>query len=262
MVAISFFLFIFVIFLLIPWSRLYSLKNFFLWIWLNMNISPIDFSIGYQNIEGLHNKTFGCKLPYLQPRLIHDIEVLSEAWGVCDHSRDMPGYQLIPIDSTKKNNVKKGRSSGGILIYCKNYIFKHITKCDKTPQYIWLEIDKNIFHALEEPIKVCIAYNPPANSQYCNKDIYEEISAHIMKYSGTTSKILLIGDFKAIGGGPGVKKHVGLIWKSFNQGFLRFLRNWKSSPWCRDTSFRMSRKWAFSIVKQNFKCDFWEIAQG
>ena len=89
-----------------------------------MNLSPIDFSIGYQNIDGLHTKTFSCKLPYLQSKLIHDIEVFSEAWGGCEHSKDMPGYEKIEVESTKKTNVKKGRSSGGILIYCKKHLFK------------------------------------------------------------------------------------------------------------------------------------------
>ena len=50
---------------------------------------------------------------------------------------------------------------------------------------------------MEESIRVCIAYNPPANSDYCNKDIYEEISTHIIKHSCTTSQILLIGDFNS-----------------------------------------------------------------
>ena len=160
--------------------------------------TPIDLSIGYQNIEGLHSKNFACKLPYLQPKLIHDIEILSEAWGVtCNHSKDIPGYKTIQIESNKKSEIRKGRSSGGILIYCKNHLHKFIKQYDKTPQYIWLQIDKSIFHSLEEPIRLCIAYNPPSNSKYCNQDIFEEISAHIQSQSCTTSKILLIGDFNS-----------------------------------------------------------------
>ena len=128
--------------------------------------TPIDLSIGYQNIEGLHSKNFACKLPYLQPKLIHDIEILSEAWGVtCNHSKDIPGYKTIQIESNKKSEIRKGRSSGGILIYCKNHLHKFIKQYDKTPQYIWLQIDKSIFHSLEEPIRLCIAYNPPSNSK-------------------------------------------------------------------------------------------------
>ena len=79
--------------------------------------TPIDLSIGYQNIEGIHSQNFACKLPYLQSKLIHDIEVLSEAWGACNHSKDIPGYKIVDqIDPSKKSNIKKGRSSGGLLI--------------------------------------------------------------------------------------------------------------------------------------------------
>ena len=65
------------------------------------------------------------------------------------------------------------------------------------PQYTWLEVDKSIFHSLDEPIHICVAYNPPISSKYCNKDIYEDISSHIMKYSHTTSRILIVGDLNS-----------------------------------------------------------------
>ena len=132
--------------------------------------NPIDLSIGYQNIEGLHSKTFGCKLPYLKTKLIHDIEILSEAWGTCDHTKDIPGYKMMQIKPQKKSNIKKGRSSGGLIIYYKNQLHKFLKQGVITPQYVWLEIDKTIFHALEDSIKICIAYNPPEKSKYCNKD--------------------------------------------------------------------------------------------
>ena len=157
--------------------------------------TPIDLSVGYQNIEGLHSRTFDCKLSYIQPKLIHDIEVLSETWGICNHSKDFPGYKTVHIDSTKKSNVHKGRSSGGILIYIKNHLFRFIKSVEKTPQYVWLEIDKSIFYALEDSIRICVAYNPPSSSKYCNPEIYDEISTHIMQC--VTSKILLIGDFNS-----------------------------------------------------------------
>ena len=162
-----------------------------------MNQTPIDFSIGYQNIEGLHCPTFGCKLPYIQSKFIHDIEVISEVWGSCDHSKDVPGYKKIDeIDSNKKKGIKKGRSSGGIVIYCKNHLYKYMKTLETKPQYIWLEVDKNIFHSLNEPIHICIAYNPPISSKYCNKEIYEDMSSH-MKYSQTTSRFLEVGDLNS-----------------------------------------------------------------
>ena len=124
--------------------------------------TPLDFSIGYQNIEGLHSPTFDCKLPYMQSKFSHDIEVLSEAWGKCDHEKNIPGYNLIEhIHPHKLTNVRKGRASGGLLIYCKNGLEKYIKKGNSSPYYLWLEVDKSIFHNTDKSIRVCILYNPP-----------------------------------------------------------------------------------------------------
>ena len=81
--------------------------------------TPFDLSIGYQNIAGIHNKILGCKLNLLT--LIHDIEIISETWGSCPHNQEIAGYKIVNIKKPPKQ-VKKGRDSGGILIYCKDHI--------------------------------------------------------------------------------------------------------------------------------------------
>ena len=73
----------------------------------------IDLSIGYQNIEGIHDKNFNCKLQLIEKKLIHDIENLSETWGICNHSKDLLGYKCIPVNSLKKK-YQKGKSIWGI----------------------------------------------------------------------------------------------------------------------------------------------------
>ena len=65
--------------------------------------SPIDLSIGYQNVDGPHSKNFSCKLPYLEKKFIHDIEILAETWDSCKHNKDIDGYKIIEtIKSQKK----------------------------------------------------------------------------------------------------------------------------------------------------------------
>ena len=159
--------------------------------------SPIDFSIAYQNIDGLHCGNFTCKLPYLEKKFIHDIEIISETWDSCKHGKDIQGYKFIEVKAQKKNRISKGRSSGGLLIYIKNYLSDYVKKLTVTPYFIWLKIDKSIFLSQEEPIQVCIAYNPPDNSAYCNKDLYDEISLLLLKKCHITSPFLLIGDLNA-----------------------------------------------------------------
>ena len=149
--------------------------------------TPIDLSLGYQNIDGIHSPQFGCKLPYLHSKFSNDLEVISETWGSCAHEKNVTGYKILEIvPPHKKSNVKKGRASGGIIVYCKEHLEKFVRKVKITPFYVWILIDKNVFHKLDKSIKICVVYNPPENSKYCNKDIYDDISLDLLQKS--TSK--------------------------------------------------------------------------
>ena len=160
--------------------------------------TPLDLSIGYQNIEGLHSRNFSCKLPYIEKKFIHDFEVLVETWNNCKHNKEIDGYKILdPIKAQKKSNISKGRSSGGILIYCKNYLYDFVHECVRTPHFIWIEIDKNIFHSVHESIKICIAYNPPENSKYCNKNLYEDLSEILLTTCNSHTPFVLIGDLNS-----------------------------------------------------------------
>ena len=70
--------------------------------------TPIDLSFGYQNIDGIHSPQFGCKLPFLHSKFTHDIEVLSETWGICTHEKNTSGYKLLEnIAPHKMSTIKK-----------------------------------------------------------------------------------------------------------------------------------------------------------
>ena len=62
---------------------------------------------------------------------------------------------------------------------------------------MWLEIDKSIFFAFEKNIRLCVAYNPPDNSKYCNKEFYDDISTNLIKHSNLNSPIILLGDLNS-----------------------------------------------------------------
>ena len=102
----------------------------------------------------------------------------------------------------KKNLLllKKGRASGGLLIYCKEHLVKYIKLTKKTPYYVWLTIDKSIFFNLQKSVEVCVAYNPPESSKYCNKEFYDEISGDLLLRSDSDSPIILIGDLNSSSG--------------------------------------------------------------
>ena len=162
------------------------------------SVLPLDLSVGYQNIEGIHHSQFGCKLPYLEKSFVHDIEIISETWGECSHDKNIPGYKkLKEVKPTKITHTKKGRASGGILTYVKTHLFDLVTECGQSDQYMWLEIEKSIFYDLKKPLLLCICYNPPSNSKYCNKDLYDEISIQLLKRSCIESPLMIIGDLNS-----------------------------------------------------------------
>ena len=74
----------------------------------------INLSIGYQNVEGIHNSLFGCKLD-TEINFSCDIEVISESWGACENCKNVKveGYEHVTSINREKKG-KRGRSSGGI----------------------------------------------------------------------------------------------------------------------------------------------------
>ena len=149
------------------------------------------------NIEGVHDKQFGCKLPYLKEHLQSDIEILAETWGNCSHSAEIDGYHLIQIDAQKDNATKKGRKSGGIYMYFKQHLLNFLSVIKKTTHYMWIRIDKKCFTKLHTDLLICVAYNPPEASKYHKADITEEISDDILSMSSKLNAYLLIGDLNA-----------------------------------------------------------------
>ena len=98
----------------------------------------LNLSIGYLNIEGLHDKVQGCKIKQLNDYFKCDIEILSETWGKCDHYNDVEGYNYIINETQKDFMIKKGRSSGGMIVYFRNYLENLIKTIKQTTNYIWI----------------------------------------------------------------------------------------------------------------------------
>ena len=91
---------------------------------MNIQKQIINLSMGYLNIEGIHDKTFQCKLSYLENKMIHDIEIFAETCGECTRNKQLSDYTLLEIKPEKHLNTKKGRKSGGLHVYI--YILKNI----------------------------------------------------------------------------------------------------------------------------------------
>ena len=114
-----------------------------------------NLSIGYHNIEGKHSFLHGCKLNN-HLNFINDIEILAETWAECDNCKNniVINYSLLKaIEPQKTKGCKKGRKSGGILLYCKSYLKPFIKILKSCPTHIWFEIDKNLFYNIPKNVR-------------------------------------------------------------------------------------------------------------
>ena len=150
---------------------------------------------GYMNIGGLHDNVMGCKLS--NDLMNNDIEILSETCGNCAHYENVEGYTLLSKNEPQKvPGINKGRKSGGILIYCKNYLVKKIKKLKQTNHYVWLEISIDSIKtkkSKKSKIKLCIIYNPPTTSRYHDAAFLENIANDIIYSNGETSYLIIGG---------------------------------------------------------------------
>ena len=156
----------------------------------------LNLSIGYQNIEGLHNSLMGCKLQD-QIDLINDIEILSETWSECKKCKDVTveNYDLIKtVEPIKKVKTKKGRKSGGIQVYCKSLLKPHLKIIKTCDAYIWFEIDKNIFYDIKRNLLVCAIYSQPSSSAYYSEEIWDNLEHDIINLTTNETPFTIIGD--------------------------------------------------------------------
>ena len=94
------------------------------------------------NIQGLLSSTFELKSG--NPEFINsikdvDIIVLTETWyqnNLLTHCP--PGYNEVMVPSLKLPNIRKGRTSGGILVWYKEGLCHHISPVKQGKSYIWL----------------------------------------------------------------------------------------------------------------------------
>ena len=50
---------------------------------------------------------------------------------------------------------------------------------------------------MPESVMICIAYNPPENSNYCNRNIFDDLSENLLTTCNTNTPFLLIGDLNS-----------------------------------------------------------------
>ncbi len=157
--------------------------------------SPLDFTISHLNIHGLDNN-LGCKIADLEKTLINDINIFTETWS-CTHDKDIPNFLRLEVPPNKIDRMKTGRSSGGTLIYYKQYLQNQIKVIKAHKNYLWLEIDKNVFNNCKNNLRICAVYIPPQESKYYSDEIFEELVDDLIEFSPGNEDLMIIGDFNA-----------------------------------------------------------------
>lgn len=108
-------------------------------------------------------------------------------------------YQVskkIHEPGTKK---KKGRRSGGIILYIKDKFTRNnaITKIKSSKNFIWVKINKTLC-GTNSDIFLCSAYIRPRKGVICpeNDILFQNLSVDIDSYSNL-GKVVLMGDFNS-----------------------------------------------------------------
>ena len=112
---------------------------------------PDSFSVGYFNINGLHRKWLGCKVPHLKDIVIHDITVVAEIWS-CNHNNEIEGYPHFSVDPQKDKSCRSGRSSGGMVFYYKSFLEPYIKVLKRENLYARVKINKDLFTNINSDI--------------------------------------------------------------------------------------------------------------
>ena len=112
---------------------------------------------------------------------------------------EIQGYKSIHIFGNKSPRAKKGRYSGGISLYFRDYLSDKIKIMEqKQCGILWVKILRDIFN-LNEDVNMCHIYNPPQGSKVINNDVidfFEILEQGIVTYK-TLGKIFITGDFNS-----------------------------------------------------------------
>lgn len=154
-------------------------------------------TISSWNIQGLYSSHFGYKTT--NPELIknikgQDIIILLETWCRGDIDTQCPsGYRESLLPSIKHKNVKRGRDSGGIIIWHKQDLA--LNEMKKGTTHIWLKLNKGTIYC-DNDVYICAAYAPPSDSSYYDDQFFDNLQTEIITFQAQ-GKVLLCGDFNA-----------------------------------------------------------------
>ena len=158
----------------------------------------VGFKVGFWNINGLSQEK--SETEDFQDFIKNfDIVFLSETWqsATSIHELQHPkeySYEFV----CRTKNCRKGRGSGGILVYYKSKLKNKLAVHDNTfDNILWLKVSKGVI--CDKEIYIAGVYNSPKNSKYAknnNCNVLDTLRCQLNHFSSTD--ILIIGgDFNS-----------------------------------------------------------------
>lgn len=125
-----------------------------------------------------------------------DVIVLTETWCRSDALTYCPsGYYEVIVPSVKLSTVHRGRDSGGVLLWYKEDLAKHISVITLGKFHCWLKLNNQIGISTTDTY-LCAIYIPPAESPYHDEEYLNNIHTEISRFQAQ-GNVLLCGDFNA-----------------------------------------------------------------
>ncbi len=138
-----------------------------------MSLGKTNLSIGYWNIDGLHQRLGGQRTSKLEYTEIinslsrFDIMCLVETHCNEEDSPTIDGYHAFHNIRPKSMNAT--RHFGGISVLIKQILSKGVKLMPRTcSEMLWLKLDKNFFN-LDSDLFLGTVYVSPVNSTYSSK---------------------------------------------------------------------------------------------
>ena len=123
----------------------------------------------------------------------NDIVCLTETWTTIQSNIKLNSYECI--HRMRKKKRKRGRPSGGIILYYKSYLKPGITEIVKSHEDIlWIKLSRKMF-GFEKDVYMCTVYNNP-NCRATENCAFLQLQRDVEHFS-KLGDILLNGDFNA-----------------------------------------------------------------
>ena len=142
------------------------------------------------NVNGLNKKKLQDK-EFLKKIKSYKIVCLTETWTKKSSDVSIAGFTNFHIPSTSKCKSKRGRNSGGVIVYISNDIFEGISCVKQENSTIWLELEADYF-GWAENLYLANTYCPPHSSIYYNNHL-ERLELEIVDFLNS-GKVVIMGD--------------------------------------------------------------------